>query len=347
MTPRERVLCALSHQEPDRTPRDFWAEPASLARLSAHLRLRDEEAILERFRIDLRRLSAREPPDRDTGGGVYENRWGERYVLRSTPWGPVRDDLPGALSAATADADRFPWPSVDDVDHRPLRDQAHRWPAHALLYGFADVWQRPALVRGWEPFFADMVERPELVHSLCARFVAYYREDYAQAQEAAGGRIDLFLLISDLGSQRGPLISMTMFREFVAPHLRAMVDRIHELGARVLFHSCGDIAVFIDDLVAIGIDALDPIQPVGEGMAPEALRRRTAGRLCLHGGIDMQRVLTQGSPDEVRREVRRYLDTFRGGGYILSPAHLFQPDVPPANIVAMYDEADRQEGGGF
>jgi len=342
VTPRERVLSAIHHQSPDRTPRDFWAEPSALARLCAHLGLASEEQVLNRFGADVRRLSATEPPDERIGDGIYQNLWGERYVLRSTAWGPVREELPGALASATEeDVDRFPWPSVDSVDHGPIRDQVRRWPDHALLYGFADVWQRPALVRGWEPFFADMLERPHLVHSLCRRFVDYYREDYTRAQEAAKGRIDLFLLISDLGSQRGPLISRALFRETVAPHLRAMVECIHGLGARVLFHSCGDVSTFLDDLIAIGIDIFDPIQPVVPAMQPETLKQRTAGRMCLHGGIDVQGVLASGTPADVRHAVRRYLETFDDGGYILAPSHLFQPDIPPENIVAMYDEAAR------
>ncbi len=208
-----------------------------------------------------------------------------------------------------------------------------------MLYGFADVWQRPGLVRGWEGMFVDMVERPDWVHFLGRKFTDFYREDYTRAAAATGGRIDLYLLISDLGSQSGPLISRSMFREFIAPYLKEMADCIHGLGGKVLYHSCGAIGPLIPDLIQLGVDVLDPIQPIGPEMAPERLKADFGDRLCFHGGIDMQRLLPYGSPAEIRAEVRRYCEALgRGGGYILAPAHLFQPDVPPENILAVYQE---------
>jgi uroporphyrinogen decarboxylase len=279
------------------------------------------------------------PPETEIAPGVFQNFWGERYVYQATPWGPMREDVKGALGAARslAELEAFAWPAPGILNHSDLAAQCRAHERHALVYGFADVWQRPALVRGWEEFFVDLVERPEWVHFLCRKFTDFYLEDYTRAAEATGGRIDLFLLISDLGSQRGPLISLPMFRQFVAPYLREMIRRIHGLGARVLFHSCGSVRPFIPDLIKLGVDVLDPIQPTGSEMAPEALKAEFGGRLCFHGGIDMQRLLPRGTPTEVAAEAERYAKALgRGGGYILGPAHLFQPDVPPENVLAMY-----------
>jgi len=128
-----------------------------------------------------------------------------------------------------------------------------------------------------------------------------------------------------------------MFRAFVAPYLQEMIDRIHSLGGRVLYHSCGAIQSFIPELVALGVDVLDPIQPVNAQMAPEALKSAFGDQLCFHGGIDVQQLLPRAAPAQVRAEAQRYCQTLgRQGGYILGPAHLFQPDVPPENILAMY-----------
>jgi uroporphyrinogen decarboxylase len=185
--------------------------------------------------------------------------------------------------------------------------------------------------------FLDMAERPEWVHFLCQKFTDFYLEDYTRAAEITHGRIDLYLVISDLGSQRGPLISLDMFREFVAPYLKQMTNRIHSLGGLVMYHSCGMIAPFISDLIDLGVDVLDPIQPAGPEMQPENLKRKFGGRLSFHGGIDMQNLLPNGRPAQVEAEARRYCEVLgAGGGYILGPAHLFQPDVPPENIVAVY-----------
>jgi uroporphyrinogen decarboxylase len=342
MIPRERVLMALGHEKPDRMPCDFWAEAPTMQRLYAHVGHSDKEKLLTRLGVDVRHLEAPAPPERAIGGGVYENFWGERFVKKETPWGPMREDVRGALTDATsfAELERFLWPTPDCIDRSSLSAQCRRLERHALLYGFADVWQRPALVRGWQGMFLDMLEQPEWAHFLCRKFTDFYLEDYTRAAELTRGRIDLYLLISDLGSQRGPMISLEMFREFVAPYLKEMIVCIHHLGGRVLFHSCGNIAMFIPDLIALGIDALDPIQPVGPSMQPERLQAEFGGRVCFHGGMDMQRLLPSGSPAEIAGEVRRYREALGAhGGYILGPAHLFQPDVPPENVLAVYDAA--------
>jgi uroporphyrinogen decarboxylase len=341
MTPRQRVQVALSRETPDHTPRDFWAEEPTWRRLMAHVGHNDRDLLLDTLGIDVRHIAAVEPAERSIDGGLFQNFWGERYVYRTTPWGPMREDVPGALAGAKRlhDLQSFAWPTPDQFDYSSLADACRRYQPYALQYGFADVWQRPALLRGWEGMFLDMVERPEWVHFLCRKFTDFYLEDYARAAEATGGRIDLYLLISDLGSQNGPLISRRMFLEFVAPYLKEMTDCIHRLDGRVLFHSCGAINPLIPDLIALGIDVLDPIQPVGLDMAPERLKSEFGNRLCFHGGIDMQQLLPYGSPAEIRAEVRRYCNSLgRGGGYILGPAHLFQPDVPPENILAVYQE---------
>ncbi len=339
MDPRERVLAAARREEVDRTPRDFWAEKPALSRLFDHLGHRDEERLLVDLGIDVRHLNAEEPPEREVLPGLHRNFWGEQYAYNPTPWGPLREDTKGALAGAgsLAELESFPWPTPDCMDHSLIGEKVRRWGRHAILYGFADIWQRPGLVRGWEEWFLDMAERPEWVHFLCRKFTDFYLEDYTRAAEASRGRIDLYLLISDLGTQRGPLISPAMFREFVAPYLEEMVRCIHGLGGLVLYHSCGRIAGFIPELIRLGIDILDPIQPAGPEMAPEVLQARFGDKLAFHGGIDMQKLLPRGSPEDVRREARRYREAFAGGGYILGPAHLFQPDVPPENILAVYD----------
>ena len=340
-SPRQRVLAALRHEVPDRTPRDFWAEPATMNRLFAHVGHRNKDRLLDALGVDIRHLETSESPPRALGDGLYQNFWGEQYLLHETPWGPMREDTKGALADARhfAELESFPWPTPDCLDRSQLTAQCARYDDYALLYGFADIWQRPALVRGWEEMLIDMAERPEWVHFLCRQFTDFYREDYTRAAEITRGRIDLYLVISDLGTQRGPLISMAMFREFVAPYLKEMTGLIHQLGGRVLFHSCGTIWPFIPELIACGVDVLDPIQPTCPEMSPEHLHRQFGSRLCFHGGIDMQDLLPNATPAQVEAEVRRYCDVFARGGYILGPAHLFQPDVPPENILAVYRSA--------
>ena len=104
-----------------------------------------------------------------------------------------------------------------------------------------------------------------------------------------------------------------------------------------MIHCCGSIRAFIPDRIQLGVDVLDPIQPTGPDMAPERLKADFGDRLSFHGGVDMQKLLPFATPEQVQNEARRYCETLgRGGGYILGPSHLFQPEVPPENVRAVY-----------
>ncbi|MCL2099848.1 MAG: hypothetical protein FWH24_05385, partial [Oscillospiraceae bacterium] len=253
-------------------------------------------------------------------------------------WGKMREDTYGALYNAVCldELKAFKWPDNDVMDYSGLREQCRkaREKKLAVRYGFADIWQRAGLARGMENHLIDMAENPEWAHYLSRVFTDFYLEDYRRAWEASGGEIDIFLVISDLGTQRGPLISVSMFDEFVAPYLIEMAELIHGFGAKVMFHSCGNIAAFIPSFISCGVDILNPVQPVDEKMSPESLARYS-GKICFHGGIDVQRLMPIGTPGEIKREARRCAEIF-GAGYILCPAHFFQPETPPENIIALY-----------
>ena len=184
----------------------------------------------------------------------------------------------------------------------------------------------------------DLYENPEFCHFLSKKFTDFYVEDYRRAYKASGGKIDIFISYSDLGSQWAPLISDGMLQEFVIPYIKRLADAIHELGAYFFFHSCGMIYPFIEGLISAGVDILDPIQPVCPEMQPENLAKEFKGRICFHGGIDIQDVLVNGTPDDVKNEVQRYKRAFNGSGYICGSSHFLQPDTNVENIFAMYSE---------
>ena len=141
--------------------------------------------------------------------------------------------------------------------------------------------------------------------------------------------------MSDLASQSAPLISMQMFDEFVAPYLGKIIRHVHNLGSYVMFHTCGYAYPLIERLIDIGVDILDPIQPVNSDMGPENLKKKFGGRICFHGGIDVQSVLPLDSPEQVCNEAKHYREVFgKNGGYICAPSHYIQPDTPVENIFA-------------
>jgi len=339
MTGFERTMATLNREKTDRPPFDFWAEEPTLNRLFAYLGHRDLESFLDEMQVDIRSFDAGKPENRRLENGVFENMWGERFVYRETGWGPIREDTYGALYYAESldEIKAFAWPSNDAHDYSKLKEQCReaRDKKLAIRYGFGDIWQRPSLVRGLENHLIDMAINPGWVHYLSRVFTDFYVEDYKRAWEASGGDIDIFLIVTDLGTQRGPLISVNMFNEFVAPYLKEIAQTVHKFGAKLMFHSCGNIAQFIPSMIDCGIDILNPIQPTGtEEMSPESLKQYL-NKICFHGGMDVQWLMPFGTADDIKRSAKHYAETF-GTGYFLCPAHLFQPDTPAENIIALY-----------
>jgi uroporphyrinogen decarboxylase len=341
MTSRERVLSAIAHEETDRVPIDFWAEDVVWARLMRDLGLPTKRSLLERFHVDLRWTDHKYvgPDFSDPRTQIRENMWGERFRVLADG---TQVASGGALDHAQSffDIENHHWPSNDWVRHDHLRDQIRRDEEYAILYGYADIWQRVGMVRGLGNMFVDMIERPDWVDFMTGKLTGFYLEDWTRAMEAADGRIDIFFLISDLGAQNGPLMSLGLFRRFIKPRIEQMADLVHSFGKKLLFHSCGSVRLYIDDFIDAGVDILNPIQPSCAGMNPKELKAAYGNRLCFHGGMDVQTVLPHGTPDEVRAATRQLIQTMKpGGGFILCPSHTLLPDIPIENIEALYEEA--------
>ena len=157
--------------------------------------------------------------------------------------------------------------------------------------------------------------------------------------EAANGKIDLICVDDDFGTQRSTLFSPAHWNEFFAENTRKLAEQAHRHGAFYMQHSCGAIRGIIPNLIACGVDALEPIQKV-TGMEVDGLKRDFGDRLCFQGGIDTQGVLPFGTPEEVYEETTRVIRALhRQGGYILCGSQAFEGDVPPENIAALYEAA--------
>jgi len=148
----------------------------------------------------------------------------------------------------------------------------------------------------------------------------------------------------DSGTQRGEFINPDLWAEMIKPHYAKLCDWIHgHTRMKTFLHSCGSIPGLIPHLIDAGVDILNPVQTSAADMEPERLKREFGRRLSFWGGgADVQRILPLGSPDDVRADVRRRIEVLApGGGYVFAPIHDLQADVPPENIVAMYEEAAR------
>jgi len=146
----------------------------------------------------------------------------------------------------------------------------------------------------------------------------------------------------DLGSQQAMLIDPRMWRDFIKPRMAKICDLIHSFGVKVRYHSCGSIRPIIPDLIEIGVDILNPIQPLATGMDPADLKKEFGRQLAFDGGIDTQLLLPKGTPEEIRVQARSYIETLgEDGGYILAGSHTLQADIPTENIIALVDEAKK------
>ena len=346
MTPRQRVLAAASRQRPDRTPADYKAEPEVNRYMMEHLKVDSYEGLLKRLEVDVRRLEPRYvgPESRQFDDGVFEDYWGIRSKHLKADHGSydMHVHTPVWDAESVEDLEKHAWPWPDIFDYSVMREQCARYRDYAVMYEGADLFTRPCILRNMENVLLDMIERPEMAHYLFDKFASFYCEDVTRALEATGGGFDIYCEWSDYGTQRALLISVPMFREFLAPYLKRMIDVCHRGGVKFMAHSCGAIRPLIPDLIALGVDILDPIQVAAAGMEPAGLKRDFGPQIAFHGGVCTQRTLPFGSPQDVREAVLDRVATLgSGGGYILASSHDISADTPPENIVAMYDPALR------
>jgi uroporphyrinogen decarboxylase len=200
------------------------------------------------------------------------------------------------------------------------------------------VFEQSWYLCGLENLMTDLIARPEIAHDLFQRTAAF--QQYAARKFARAG-VDILITGDDIAGQTGPLISLKTWRRFLKPLLAATVRAIRESNSttKIFYHSDGNVEAFIPDLIEIGVEILNPIQP--EAMDPAAIKRRYGDRLSFWGTVSVQHTMPLGTPDDVRAEVRaRIREVGSGGGLILAPAHVLGPETPWENIVAFFEAAD-------
>jgi uroporphyrinogen decarboxylase len=249
---------------------------------------------------------------------------------------------PLAEATTVEDVEAFPWPKVDWFDFSHLKEeisQVNGDRRYAIMYDRGGgAFEHPWYLRGFERFLLDLVEHPSVAEAIADHVVDFFQRLDAKALEASDGRIDIISSGGDIGGQRNMLVSPDLWRRHIKPYSRKLITPFKERGVITYYHSCGSIVSVIEDFIEMGLDILDPIQPNAAGMDPLRLKRQFGDRLTFHGGIDEQRLLPRGSPQEVRAEAGRLIDILGAdGGYILCPAHAIQADTPVENILTLYD----------
>jgi uroporphyrinogen decarboxylase len=193
------------------------------------------------------------------------------------------------------------------------------------------------LLRGYETFLMDMIADPEMTAAIMDRVVSLLRNTVRQYVRAG---VDVIVWGEDVGSQRAMLISPSLWRKWIKPRYASMITAAKEINSDVViwYHSDGDIEPIIPDLIEIGVEVLNPIQP--ESMDPARIKARYGDRLAFWGTVSIQQTMPFGSPEDVRAEVKKRIETVgQGGGFVLAPSHVLEPEVPWENVLAFVDAA--------
>ncbi len=348
MTSRERVLGAFAREGYDRIPVKHEATPEVNRSLMEHFGLSNLEQLLCVLGDDFRYVEPVYcgPELRTSPDGSVEGYFGERYKYTQFEAGRYLEAcyLPFAGVTRLEDLDRSHFPSADWFDYSTVRRQAEalRGRGFAVCCGTAgdmDFINGISRARGMEQVLMDLVDdSPVYLEIMQARFEFFY-EVQRRTLEAAGGLIDFAHAGDDFGNQRGPMISPSVFQRHFAPKYGKYFDMVHAHGARTMMHMCGCCEAFLPNLIDLGLDVYDVVQPTTPSMDIAVLKERFGARLTFCGSVCVQTTLAHHTPQDVGREVRRRLELFPRGGLFLGPTHAVQVGSPLENILTMYRTA--------
>ena len=375
MNSQQRLLTTLDHREPDRIPFDLGSTQITGIHEIAYRNLRQalglpetepdlcdtiqqlatvEDDVVERLGIDVRGLY----PLNSHNWGVAEEDAGDYWAYHDE-WGithhrPKQDGLyfsivevPLPQSNLTAqDIAHHAWP---DMGARwrlaGLREMAERHRAAGytvvLKDAFAGIFEFAQRVVGMENLLLTMAMDEDLAGVLFDKLLELKLDYWRTALAELGDVVDVITYADDYGTQTSQLISPAMFRQQLKPRVRQVFELQAKLAphAKRFFHSDGNVRPIIPDFIEIGVEILNPVQGTATGMTPVELKREYGRDLVFWGGgVDTQGVLPSGSPQEVKEDVRRNIEALApGGGYVFNTVHNIQADVPPDNIIAMWE----------
>ncbi len=375
MTSRERVLAAMNHEEPDRVPIVLGASNATGMKMRPYHGIKAilgidapdryiydwpelgtallDEPALERLHSDVRGVLDAFPTEtleanrRRTPHSPFIDDWGSGQMeIEEGHWFPGVHPM---ADASTIDAiEAYPWPDMDDPSRvAGVRGAAERLAAENRYAILACPWllfplERAFAMQGMEQFLTNLALEPDFAEALLRKIAELCKQLMGHFLRELGDNVDIIKIGDDLGTEESLLMSPAMYRRILKPIHADYIAFIRErTKAKVFFHSDGDVFDLLDDFAEIGVDIVNPIQASGRMANLAAIKERYGTRLTFCGGIDTQRVLPRGTPDDVRQEVRRVVEQLApGGGYMLAAVHTIMDEVPAENVLAMVDAVE-------
>lgn len=342
MTHRERVLKTFDFEPVDRVPIDImeaqiWPELADYYKQTYGLT--SGEQILNHIDTDFR--------------WIFLNYTGPKKIKPveglADDWNLTYSDAlykrPLSEANSVKDIENHKWPDPALWETPDFKAAREKWPEHALIYmpGWMPLFCGALNAFGMEEAMVKMYLEPDIFEAFISRHNEFYMEVLEKGLKAAQGYCDICWLGDDYASNVGLLVDPELWRKMIKPYQAKQVELAHKYGMKVLFHSCGSVKQILPDFIEIGINALLVFQTSAVGMDAETISKEYGGKLVFYGGVDVQKLLTLGSPEDVRREVRSNIEAFsKCGGYIVANSHHGLPDIKGENMDAMYDEAKKQ-----
>jgi uroporphyrinogen decarboxylase len=366
MTSRERVVAALNRQEPDRVPLDIgggqstslvveayenYKNDIGLSAPERHLQkiyrvARLDEEVMIQLGSDVRPVILKPPknwtpPPSEPGTTIDEFgvTWRQVHFEGGFYWEVVESPL---AEATISDIGSHPWPDPLDPGRfeglaEEVQDLYHNT-SYALLgdCGFKNFFEPCWSILGMERALIDLVADQEFYRALFDVLFEINAAATKRFLEITGPYLTAVRTSDDMATQDSLMLSPKTYRELIKPYHARYLALVKEwTDAKIFFHSCGNIVPLLDDLIEAGIEVLNPVQATTWD-DPAGVKARYGDRLSFWGGIDSQRVLPYGTPEEVREEVRLRIQQFApGGGYVAGSVHLMQADVPPQNVIAL------------
>ncbi|MEW6335385.1 MAG: uroporphyrinogen decarboxylase family protein, partial [Thermodesulfobacteriota bacterium] len=333
-TGRERVMDAVSHRESDRVPVDLGGSMVTSIHQTGHDNLkkylginldrpteiargrslvaRVDQEVQDRLGVDVRMLTVSSPDgwEDEAGGDRLTDEWG---IVWERPAGfdnyeIVASPLSGDISVA--DVRNMAWPDgVRPGFTEGLRERAlafRQGTDKAIIANLAmQIHTQSYFLRGFSQYLMDMVMNPGLIEAIMDRVLEIFLERSRCIMTEIGDLVDIVYVADDLGAQNGPLFSPQTYRQLIKPRQKKLFEAIKRgSDVKILYHTCGSVIEFIDDLAEVGIDILNPVQTSAGGMDPKILKRRFGSKVCFWGGIDTQNIMPFGTPAQVKEEVK-------------------------------------------
>jgi uroporphyrinogen decarboxylase len=375
MNSNERILATLNHHEPDRIPFDMGSCQVTGIHVVAYQNLRNalglpevkiqmcdavqqlgsiDEDLVRLLNIDTRGLYPLnshnwQVVEKDAGDyWAYYDEWGithYRPKKNGLYFSVVKVPLP-STDLTVEDISNYSWPDVGNPERiAGLRVQAehYRSSGYAIVLkdSFAGIFEFAQRIVGMENLLMMMITNEKASCALFDKLLELKLDYWQTALAELGDLVDIVTYADDYGTQTSQIISPGMFRRLVKPRVKILLEAFAKLAphAKRFFHSDGNVRPLVPDFLEMGVDILNPIHTRAKDMAPAALKRDFGRDLVFWGGgVDTQGVLPNGTPQEVKDDVRRNIEALApGGGYVFNTIHNIQPDVPPENIIAMWE----------